>query len=277
MADPVIPWVGGKRRQAPTIAAHLPTLTNHSYFVFAGGLSLFFHLCTIGKLDPAKATVADTNTDLCNLYQHVALHPKALISELIYLQQYAAEERYFLHIRNLFNGSSLSPLERAAAMMYLSRLCFNALWRCNQKGKFNVGYRKKPRDIVQAKLIEEASVFLSQCYILNQGFRTTIPKAVAGDLVYCDPPYWPLTPTSSFNSYQPGGFRVHDQHELARLVRLASGRGCYTVLHNSSAPEVLDIYQGFVIRAIMAPRYLNSNVSKRGSIAEYIIFNYEVD
>jgi DNA adenine methylase len=113
------------------------------------------------------------------------------------------------------------------------------------------------------------------------GYETSVAKCVAGDLVYLDPPYAPLSTTSNFTSYTAGGFTDDDQRQLQQVVIDLVRRGCFVVLSNSTAPLITALYETDPVakrvglRAYRAParRAINSDPSRRGTVEEYIITN----
>jgi DNA adenine methylase len=102
--------------------------------------------------------------------------------------------------------------------------------------------------------------------------------------VYFDPPYRPISQTSSFTSYSKDGFSEKDQHRLAVLFRELDAKGAKIMLSNSD-PQNLDtrdtffddLFSGYTIERVPARRIINCNGTRRGSIDELIITNYQTE
>lgn len=269
-ATPVIKYVGGKTRLLPELLARLPATYGRYYEPFCGGAALFF------KLAPTRAVLGDMNPELMNLYRVLAHGDvETLIMFLRWHDEYHRKDpkgHYYL-VRNEWNSSTTwSDLQRAAAFVYLNKTCFNGLWRVNADGGFNVpmGAYKNPT-ICNPDALRAAARALKHVELRQGHFEQTTRDAVAGDLVYFDPPYVPLTATSSFTSYTADGFDMHDQRALADHARELAERGVHVVLSNSDTPLVRELYAGFQLDVVQCGRAINSNASKRGAISELII------
>jgi len=109
-------------------------------------------------------------------------------------------------------------------------------------------------------------------------YRETVKDAQRGDLVYFDPPYQPLNPTSSFTQYTGGAFTAEDQRDLADTFMALDGRGCNVMLSNSCSPLVEELYAPYIkkgcLAVVMASRAISCVGSGRGKIPEYIVYNY---
>jgi len=101
-----------------------------------------------------------------------------------------------------------------------------------------------------------------------------LDRARAGDLVYFDPPYVPLTPTSSFTSYARMGFGDADQRRLGEVFATLDRRGVMVILSNSWTPRVREIYGAFNLRHVLARRAVNSRADRRGAVSEALVSNF---
>jgi site-specific DNA-adenine methylase len=111
-------------------------------------------------------------------------------------------------------------------------------------------------------------------------FDATLARAGAGDFVYCDPPYAPLSRTSLFAHYTAGGFTLDDHRRLQEAVVHAAARGAAIVLSNSSAPAIEQLFgnvaarrAGLRIDRVDARRAINSRATLRGPVVELIVTN----
>lgn len=226
---------------------------------------MFFHL------HHPQSFLSDSNRELVELYQVVKLEVEGLIEAL---RIHRNERAHYYRVRSQ-NPASLSPVQRAARLIYLNKTCFNGLYRVNSKGQFNVPFgRHRNPTICDAKGLRAASKALQQAEISIDDFESVLGKARRGDLIYFDPPYHPTTKTSSFTSYTAGKFDEAEQRRLAAVYAQLAERGCYVMLSNSDTPLIRELYCKFHINAIRANRAINSNPERRGKITELLIVNY---
>ncbi len=268
-AAPFLKWAGGKQSLLTQYRPFLPAVASvgRYYEPFIGSAALFFHW------RPARATLADVNASLIEVYQVVQLEVEALIAAL---RRHVNDEAYFYEIRSLDPGQ-LSPVERAARLIYLNKTCYNGLYRENRRGQFNVPFgRYANPTICDAPRLRRASRALRGVRLCVADFAAVVEAVGPKDFVYFDPPYAPLTATSSFTSYSRFGFDAADQHRLAQAFHRLSDRGCRAMLSNSSAPLIYDLYQGhgYRIETIQARRPINSRADRRGPVTELLILNF---
>ncbi|HJK95810.1 MAG TPA: DNA adenine methylase, partial [Polyangiaceae bacterium LLY-WYZ-14_1] len=95
-----------------------------------------------------------------------------------------------------------------------------------------------------------------------------------GDFVYFDPPYHPVSETSRFTDYAAGGFGPADQTRLRDVFRALDRRGCRLMLSNSDTPFIRDLYRGYRLDLVAAPRAINSDRTRRGPVTELVVRNY---
>lgn len=225
-------------------------------------------------LQPRIAILSDTLRDLVDTYRVVQMHADALISRLERLRETHSTEQFY-EIRTRFNEERDAPrVERASWLVYLNKTCFNGLFRTNRDGAFNVpvGRFTNP-GIVDATTLRLAAAALADAELVNDSFDHLADRAEPGDLIYFDPPYVPLSKTSSFCSYADGAFTLRDQARLADLFRELDDRGCLLALSNNDTPDVRRLYAGYDMSPIIAPRAISSKASTRGEITELLIRN----
>ncbi len=270
MARPVLKWVGGKRRLIEQITnlfpEDYPTRAYHEPF-FGGG-ALFFHL------EPRSGSINDVNKRLINFYRILKENPDELIEEA---SQYVYDKDEYYSLRKQFNEEQLTPVEEAAILLYLNKTGYNGLYRVNSKGKYNVpfGRYKKPT-IVDREKIYEASRLLQNIEINSERFYSIEKYAEAGDLVYFDPPYLPVSETSDFTAYSKKGFGYNDHILLRKTCLDLDKRGVYFVQSNSYVEPILELYEntdGFRIEIVQMNRAINSKTSKRGWVNEILVTN----
>lgn len=271
---PFTKWTGGKRKLLPILTELLPDDFNRYYEPFIGGGALLF------KLLPNDAVINDFNEELINSYLQIRDNPNELIDLLAEHRDNNSKD-YYLNIRSADRDGrieNMTDVERAARILYMLRVDFNGLYRVNSKNQFNVPYgRYKNPKILDEDLIYEVSEYLNDnnIQILQGDFANAVADAVDGDLVYFDPPYIPLSETSSFTSYTHEGFSYEDQVRLRNTVRDLTRRGVKVILSNSSSPLVEDLYQEFNLHYVDASRTNGAKPTSRGKIKEIIVTNYE--
>jgi len=275
--QPFIKWVGGKRGLLSQIIPLLPQEFNNYHEAFLGGGALFFELFSQGKLKDKKIYLSDINSELINAYNVVKNNPTKLIKELETFKQQHNKEFYY-QIRELdrkedFKNST--PLERATRFIYLNKTCFNGLYRVNSKGYFNtpIGSYKNP-NIADRETIYNASEALANATITHQSYKEVLKYANKDDLVYFDPPYHPLTKTSSFTSYSKFAFLEKEQIELFDTFNTLADKEIKLVKSNSDTTFIKELYEKYNINLVQANRFINSNSMGRGKISEILIRSF---
>ncbi len=270
---PFTKWTGGKRQLLPKLIDLMPKQFNRYYEPFVGGGALLF------ELTPCKATINDHNTDLILAYKEIRDNVKELI-EILKIHQENNTKDYYLDLRAVDRDGRIEKMtdtEKAARLLYMLRVNFNGLYRVNLRNQFNVPYgRYKNPKIVDEVLLYDISRYLNSndIDILNGDFEKAISTVGSGDFVYLDPPYAPISSTSSFTSYTNEGFDESDQIRLRDIFIELSKRGANVMLSNSDVDFIYELYSNIPnidIRVVKANRMINSNASKRGAINELII------
>lgn len=271
---PFLKWAGGKRQLLPEILARLPKRYGTYYEPFLGGAAVLL------SLQPPRAVVNDTNAELINCYQVVRDCVDDLIESLAEHQAHNTAEYYYA-VRDWDRDDRYCqrpPLERAARIIYLNKTCYNGLFRVNAQGQFNVPFGKyaKP-NIVDAAVLRAVSHYLNDACVefRTVDFAEATEDASRGDLVYCDPPYDPVSDTASFTGYDINGFDRKEQERLKRHLDCLTERGCKVMLSNASTPFITALYQGsYECVTIQATRAINSDGRKRGKVDELLVMKY---
>jgi len=259
---PFIKWAGGKGKLVPQLLQKIGREYGIYHEPFLGGGALFWALA------PTHAVLSDSNEHLVNAYIAVRDNVEALITELI---SYPHDKRFFYQTRAFFGKGN--NLQRAASFIYLNKTCFNGLFRVNKSGEFNVpfGDYENPT-ICNAEALRACNYALRGVDVRQQDFTDVIYRAVKGDLVYFDPPYLPLSATSSFTAYTSNGFSLADHVRLRDVALELSKCGVRVIISNSAAPAIRDLYADhFDIDVVLAKRSINADAEGRGPIKEFII------
>tara|TARA_Y100001935_G_C17282926_1_gene498584 strand:+ start:230 stop:1114 length:885 start_codon:yes stop_codon:yes gene_type:complete len=277
---PVLKWAGGKRELIPKIRNYYKKLNPQKYIepFFGGGAVYFDILKTINLSLKKTSIINDINSDLIDMYRNIKTKPDEIIYFCKELEKIYYKYDYY-YIREHFNGfdKNKKPIKRyegvmrSSSLILLNRTCFNGLYRVNSKGLFNVpkGSYKNPKIIDEENLHKLSSLLPNVKNILNTEFDK-ISGINSGDLVYFDPPYHPLSETSSFTSYS-GVFGEKEQIRLRNYFRNLSNRGVHVILSNSCSNFIKEIYDEFKIIEVDSSRNINSKSKNRGKIQEYLV------
>lgn len=263
---PILKWVGGKTQLLEQLEPLMPK-TFHRYFEpFVGGAAVFFNLRA--RRPEMAAFLSDVNAELVNCYTAVRDDVGSVIRELG-KHVYASDHYYEVRA---WKPAELRPAERAARTIYLNKTGYNGLYRVNRAGQFNVPFGRftKPQFCDEDNLNACARA-LRGVSIEHGDFSNVLKTAKKGDFVYFDPPYVPLSPTSDFTAYIPGGFGEGEQRKLAKTFAKLAARGVNVMLSNSDTPLVRELYADFDIRVVYASRSVNSNAARRGKLAEVVV------
>ncbi len=281
IAKPFLKWAGGKTQLINDIEKVLPTYISKDRFTFiepfvGSGAILFWMLNNFPKLE--KAVINDINADLINAYRTIASRPNELISILGILQNefHALEgnednkKLYYYKKRDQYNARKEEQSGQAALFIFLNRTCFNGLYRVNRNNLYNVsmGGYKKPT-ICDKENILAVSQVLKRVEILCGDFENTLNYAESNTIFYCDPPYKPLSETSSFNSYAKDEFNDSEQIRLRDFCTKLDDLNYTWILSNSDVKGkdqtdnfFDDLYSNFSIQRVDAKRSINANPEK---------------
>ncbi|MDD6869832.1 MAG: DNA adenine methylase [bacterium] len=292
-AKPFIKWVGGKSQLIDQLDMQLPAdfgnWANVTYIepFVGGGAMLFYMLQRYPNIE--HAVINDINPDLVTCYRTVRDNPKQLIEsladiEMAYLALETEERRkdFFMAVRERYNQKNLDPIENTTKFFFLNRTCFNGLYRVNKKGLFNVPFGKYSNPtICDPETILKDSELLQRVEILNGDFEATFEHAQGNSLFYFDPPYRPLSDTSSFNDYAKESFNDDAQIRLKVYCDRINEAGFHFMLSNSDCKgknendNFFDVlYGAYPIERVWASRSINSNPNKRGKLTEILVHNY---
>ncbi len=287
-AKPFVKWAGGKTQLLGDIDSKISSSTHTYIEPFVGGGAVLFHLLNHYP-NLQKVIVNDINTDLIDTYKTVKENLSSLIELLGQWQEeyyclLAEEDKkkaYYYGKRDLFNQRVSDRVLQSALFIFLNKTCFNGLYRVNRKGEFNVpiGSYKKPLicDVVNLEAVHYA---LQKVEILNGDFEQTLTYAEDETLFYFDPPYKPLSKTSSFNSYAKEVFDDTEQIRLANFCKEIDKLGYHWILSNSDIKgenpndNFFDnLFEDFSISRVLAKRSINANADRRGFLTELLITN----
>lgn len=269
-AAPIIKWAGGKTRLLPRLRARMPARFNRYYEPFVGGAALFF------DLSPQTARIGDVNEGLVTLYRAITTALDDVVRVILDHKARHSDLSYYYDVRDRWNDPTvrlaMTPAEVGGTFIYLNKTCYNGLWRENKRGGFNVprGNYVDPPILDKLALVAARDALL-RATIGHGPYQETTADAAAGDFVYFDPPYDPLSDTSNFTSYAASPFGKPQQRELSEHARALDSRGTFVMVSNNDTPYVRDLYQDFVIDTVPCGRSINSKADRRGKVDEVII------
>lgn len=291
---PFLKWAGGKTQLIPSIENALPNELLNKKFTYiepfvGSGAVLFWMLNNFPDIIE-KAVINDINSDLINTYRVIKEEPKKLITELKKLQneyhllkdQEEKQKGYYFAKRDLYNTRNTNSITQASLFIFLNKSGFNGIYRVNSKNLYNVpkGSSTTP-PICDEDNILAVSKVLQKVEILEGDYQHTLTHATENTFFYFDPPYKPLSKTSSFNSYTKDEFNDNAQIELRNFCTKIERLGHKWMLSNSDVKGKNeddnffdDLYNEFNIQRVLARRSLNAHGDKRGKLSELLITNY---
>lgn len=269
---PFVKWAGGKGSLVGTIGEHIPRERSYRRYIepFVGAGAMFFWMRR--SFPELPAVIGDSNEELISAYRAIRDSVEEVLAKLETHAMMHSEEHYYAVRERMPHA----PVERAARFIYLNRTCYNGLYRVNRKGGFNVpiGRYDNPKIVDRENLLAVAAAL--ETTVLRSGdFENMTRECGAGDLVYLDPPYDPLSPTSQFTSYTRDGFHQPEQQRLAKAFEAMAARGASVILSNSDTTLIRELYSKLspapTIDEVEVPRSINSKGGRRGKIKELLI------
>jgi DNA adenine methylase len=295
---PVLKWAGGKRQLLPALRRFYPQAFDRYVEPFLGSGAVFLDCHNQGLLDGRQVWLADINADVIGCYRMVRDAVEEVIGELHRLDagHRAGGARHFYTVRDERFNPQRQVLQSdsmlaagytpalAAMLIYLNRTGYNGLFRVNARGAFNVpAGRYAAVRICDSANLRRLSEALNRPDVRLEvsDFQTVLGEGDAGDFVYLDPPYAPVSRTAHFTAYTAGGFGSDQQEALQRSVLALARRGARVLLSNSASREIHRLYAGnaemrlagVIATTVAARRAINSRASARGAIREYLITN----
>lgn len=272
MAKPFIKWVGGKTQLLPELLARVPAAFEAYHEPFLGGGALFWALQAAGRLEGKKVYLSDANERLIRTYLAVRDDVDCVIALLEELGNRHSAETY-RRVREMM-PETLSDVSCAAWFIYLNRAGFNGLYRVNKAGRFNNPIGRNANRQLRTVVCDAER--LISCSLALQGVELNAGdfdhgQVQSGDFVYLDPPYVPLSASSSFTFYTAEGFDAYHQTALRDRALIWKRSGAHVLLSNSIAARELYADPAFRVDVVTARRNVNSKGTGRGPVEEIIV------
>lgn len=291
-AKPFLKWAGGKTQILNDIRKYYIFDNNITKYVepFIGGGAVLFDI--LNKYDLKEVYISDINAELINTYTCIKNNVEDLILMLGDIEKeflrldFESRKEYYILKRKEFNNIEISSdkyfIKKSALMIFLNKTCFNGLFRVNKANKFNVpfGDYKNPKicDIINLKTISKK---LKNVNIVCDDYKKSLDVIDNNTFVYIDPPYRPISLTSSFTSYSKNSFNDKEQIELSEFVNSINKIGAKFLMSNSDPKNYNsddnffdELYSNYNINRVFANRSINSKGNLRNKITELLISNF---
>jgi DNA adenine methylase len=260
---PFLKWAGGKYRIIDNILKVLPS-GRRLIEPFVGAGTVFLNT------QYAEYLLGDNNQDLINLYHFLQKEGQSFIDYCgdFFISQNNCPDSYY-HFRELFNTTQNLRL-KAALFLYFNRHGYNGLCRYNAQGKFNVPFGRYKRLDVPTKKMQFFQDKSQNALFQKSDFAETMAQAKKGDIVYCDPPYIPLTKTAFFTKYSKEPFAEREQRLLAKEACRLAKRGVPVVISNHDTPFTREIYAKAKIIPFAVSRFISRDINNRKEVKELL-------
>lgn len=260
---PFLKWAGNKYRILNHILERLPS-GQRLVEPFVGSGAVFLNT------NYQRYLLGEYNPDLINLYRVLQAEGPRFIRycQGLFAQENNQEHRYY-ELRQRFNQSR-RVRERSALFLYLNKHGYNGLCRYNKQGGYNVpfGSHKKP---YFPELEMQYFHKKSQAADLHLGdFSETLAKACKQDVVYCDPPYVPLSATANFTNYTKDSFKESQQIQLAQEAKRLADRGIPVIISNHDTEFTRHHYKDAELHHFKVQRNISRDGLLRTKVPELI-------
>jgi DNA adenine methylase len=263
---PFLKWAGGKTKVFPKLQTHFD---NSDVFVepFCGSGAVWINT------DYKKYIISDINKDLINLYKILKKEQASFIDYCYTFFNEGNNQDCYYEYRKEFNSTS-DIRKKSALFVYLNRHCFNGLCRYNSKGGFNVPHGKYKTVYFPRKEMEFFAKKSKKATFYCWGFDKVFEKAekLNSCIIYCDPPYIPISDTSDFTSYSKDGFGMDKQNQLYDYAIKSKHK---VVLSNSNKAK--ELYSGLKIFEIDVRRSISAKSDSREKVKEVIAIKEKED
>ncbi|MBP9722565.1 MAG: Dam family site-specific DNA-(adenine-N6)-methyltransferase [Gammaproteobacteria bacterium] len=272
---PFLKWPGRKFNLLNRLDEHFMKFKNYESFAepFLGSAAVFLNT------DYKNYYLNDRNEDLINLYLYLVHDQKKFIKTCSkYFQTSNNKADPYYELRNEFNNLA-SSIKKSAIFLYLNRHGYNGLCRYNSNGKYNVpfgDYKSVELPVLSMDFFSN-KVKNTNVKITCQNFTECFEDLPANTLVYCDPPYVPLSDTASFTKYFKADFNFSEQEKLVELVILAANNKISSIISNHDLLLTRKLYTNAQIFSFPVQRNISCKVNQRKPVKELLaIYDYMI-
>lgn len=259
---PPIRWAGGKRWLVGRYPDLFVPKSGRLIEPFAGSAAVFFSTM------PRRALLSDMNEELIDVYRAIKFDHQAVIQALR-AHSDKHDKDYYYQIRS---KKETDRIKSAARMLYLNRTCFNALYRVNRKGKFNVPIGSKNNAFRSDDDFSGVARLLNRVKLIHGDFEKAVNLAEPGDLVYVDPPYTVRHNLNGFIKYNERIFTFEDQIRLRRVLDVAVSVGADVIVSNADHESIRDLYADFgLICSVNRASSISGSSLARGLTSEIVV------
>lgn len=247
-------------------------------------------VANVGHLFSGGRTYGEFNPELVHLMRALQEDLPELLkkTKALFVPSNNVDEEYY-NLRDEFNEyvheKRRGDVEKSARFIYLNRHCFNGLCRYGPNG-FNVPFGRYAKTVAPVQELQAFARLMEGVRIQGPiGFEETMKQADEDTLVYCDPPYFPLTETSNFTQYSDkSGFGPEMQEKLAVAAAECAQRGAVVLISNHDVPACRKLYQDVAkshglqkvhFQEFGVPRFISSKGKDRGNKASELIAVFE--
>jgi DNA adenine methylase len=263
-SKPFLKWAGGKSKLVPILSSFLGK-EGRLVEPFVGSGAVFM------GTEFNEYFLCDSNPDLIGLFNNLKSSSEVVIQQVsnIFEGKFNTESAFY-DLRTEFNELSSQDLRKSVLFVYLNKHAFNGLCRYNSKGFFNVPYGRYSSPTAPIKEMELFSRKAKLAEFKCIDFSSTFDLLREGDVVYCDPPYVPLSISSNFTAYSKNSFNEDSQRLLASLAENAKNKNVRVVISNHDTEFTRSLYSMSTIHEIQVHRSISSKSSTRGQVSEII-------
>jgi DNA adenine methylase len=257
-------WAGGKFQVLPQLLSRLPRGRRL--------IEPFVGSAVVALNAPYDAYLLnDANRDLITFFRVLQSEGEEFIrfARHFFRPALNQESEYYL-LRSLFNETEDEGL-KAALFLYLNKHGYNGLVRYNASGKSNVPFGRYRKPYFPEKEMAVLLALADRVTFTHGDFADAMQAAEPGDVVYCDPPYIPLSSTANFTAYSAGGFGREQQERLAALAEELCARGVHVLISNHYTTLSQQLYRGATKRhRFDVKRFISCDGENRTSASEIL-------
>jgi len=278
---PLLKWAGGKTQilsyLIPLLKQNISTNTTYiEPFLGSGSVAI--------ALNAPRMILNDKNEKLINFHEQVRLNPKILYEEIQQLinrhNKCKDMAGFYYTIRKEYNALELkdekTKLLSASMFWFLNKTGFNGMYRETKNGDFNIPFGDRKCPSLDFENVMAVSKIFKKCIFFYKSFEEICVMAKKGDIIYLDPPYIPLSKTSSFNGYLKNGFELKLHQKLCKIMNELELSGVNVVMSNSDCDLTRKTYSNlneFNFKTIDVRRFISGKAKGRRKITELIITN----